>query len=55
MYSIAAMVEKIMDKAGTSGTDELIELLHQGNFNLSVSEKRVKIRVDYQLITLNVI
>lgn len=48
-------LDNIKDKAGSLDTYELMELLHQGNFNLSVFEQMIKSSGNCQNITQDVL
>lgn len=49
LQTIDVTTEKIKDKPGSSFTDEIIDLLHQKNFNLSFSRTRLKVVVIFRL------
>lgn len=52
---VASMLDKFIDKSGSSASDELIYILHQDNFNLSVFMGMVESRIDFEVITQDVI
>lgn len=55
VVSLAVTMEKTMGRAGSAATDEVIHLLHQENFNLSVFKQMIKASGDCQIITQDVI
>lgn len=55
VISIAVTLEKMRGAMGSRATDELIELLHNDNFDLDMFRNMIKTCADCQLITANVI
>lgn len=43
-------MEKIRGRAGSTATDEFINLLHQENFNRSLFKQKIKTSEDSQVI-----
>lgn len=54
VVSLAVPLDKSRGRAGSAATDEAIELLHQGNFNVSVFKQMSKTSADFLVITQDV-
>ena len=55
VVSIAVSLEKMRGSGGTSATNELIDLLHNDNFNLELFRRMIKSSSDCRSITQGVI
>lgn len=52
---LALKLDNIRDRAGQAATNEVINILHQENFNLSVFKEMIKSSGYFQVITQDVI
>lgn len=55
VVSLEVTLEKIRGRAVSTATDEVINFLHQDNFNLLVLKQMIKTSGDCQVITQDVI
>lgn len=55
VVSLAVTLDTIRDRDGSAATDEVMNLLHQENFNVLVVKKMIKTRGDCQVVTQDAI